>query len=147
MFWFDKNAPGVLFGDCRVESHELCDGRSLHVTPDQVMDFRDLPFDNNTFNLIVFDPPHLKSAGRESYMALKYGCLDPANWKTDIASGFAECWRVLRSGGTLILKWNETQIKLGQLLPLLSAAPLYGQTTTQNLKTHWLVFHKFERST
>ena len=34
MFWFDKHDPRVLFGDCRDESWELCDGRRFDVKPD-----------------------------------------------------------------------------------------------------------------
>lgn len=39
MFWFDKSNPDVVFGDIRRERHTLCDGRSLVVNPDVVMDF------------------------------------------------------------------------------------------------------------
>ncbi len=142
MFWFDKENPNVLFGDCREERYVLCDGRTLNVAPDQVLDFRALPFDPGVFNLVCFDPPHLKSAGPESWMRKKFGCLDPETWRSDLKTGFEECWRVLAPGGTLIFKWNETQIKISELLECFPARPLFGHTTTQNLKTHWMVFYK-----
>lgn len=47
MFWFDKENPNVLFADIRDESHVLCDGRKLEVSPDMQIDFRDMPFQDN----------------------------------------------------------------------------------------------------
>lgn len=74
MFWFDKSDDRVLFGDVRDESWELCDGRRFDVKPDMLMDYRDLPFPDGTFRMVVLDPPHLRNAGETSYMAQKYGC-------------------------------------------------------------------------
>lgn len=76
MFWFDKHDPRVLFGDCRDESWELCDGRRFDVKPDQLMDYRHLPFPDDSFRLVVLDPPHIRHGGRTSYMVRKYGLLD-----------------------------------------------------------------------
>lgn len=144
MFWFDKSNPDVLFADIRNEEHTLCDGRKLNVNPDEILDFRDMPYDDGSFNLVVFDPPHLNVAGPQSWMAKKYGKLDKLTWKDDLAKGFDECWRVLSIGGTLIFKWNETQIKLKEVLSCFSQKPLFGHTTTHNLKTYWVVFYKPE---
>ena len=141
MFYYDKSDKRVLFGDCREESHRLCDGRELHIAPDIQLDFRDLPFDNESFHLVIFDPPHLKHAGKKSWLVAKYGVLGN-DWKSDIQQGFSEAWRVLKPNGTLIFKWNETQIKLAELKPLFPASPVCGHRTTQNLKTHWIVFFK-----
>lgn len=110
MFWFDKSDSRVLFGDVRDESWELCDGRRFDVRPDMLMDYRDLPFPDETFRMVVLDPPHLRDAGEASYMAQKYGCLDRETWQTDIKTMFGECFRVLKEHGVLIFKWNETQI-------------------------------------
>lgn len=63
MFWFDKSDDRVLFGDVRDESWELCDGRRFDVKPDMLMDYRDLPFPDGTFRMVVLDPPHLRNAG------------------------------------------------------------------------------------
>lgn len=53
----------------------------VNVTPDVVADFRDMPFEDNTYDLIVFDPPHLKLAGpNSSIMKAQYGQLDKDNW-------------------------------------------------------------------
>lgn len=96
MFWFDKSDSRVLFGDVRDESWELCDGRRFEVKPDMLMDYRDLPFPDETFRMVVLDPPHLRNAGETSYMAQKYGCLDQETWQTDIKTMFSECFRVLK---------------------------------------------------
>jgi len=141
MMWFDKENKETVYGDIRDERHILCDGRSLNINPDVLIDFTKLPYDNEQFHLIVFDPPHLKNVGKTSWMAKKFGVLG-RDWKDDLRSGFSECWRVLKINGTLIFKWNETQIKLVQLRSLFPAPPLFGHTTTNNLKTHWIVFYK-----
>jgi len=39
MFWFDKDADDVVFGDIRRENHILCDGRTLEISPDVQLDF------------------------------------------------------------------------------------------------------------
>lgn len=97
---------------------------------------------NNNFNLVVFDPPHLKYLGANSYMAKKYGILQQS-WETDLKQGFEECIRVLKIGGTLIFKWNETQIKVSEILDLFVTQPLFGQKRLgKSHDTHWLVFMK-----
>ena len=63
MFYFDKEDPRVLFCDNREVEETLCDGRTLKVRPDLVADFRDLPFGDKSFDLVIFDPPHLRKAG------------------------------------------------------------------------------------
>jgi len=141
MMWFDKTDPRALFGDIRQETVDLCDGRVLEVAPDVVMDFRDMPFEDDTFYHVVFDPPHLKSLGADSWTAAKYGRLLPS-WEDDLRLGFAECFRVLRPGGTLIFKWNEDQIPVSQILALTPEKPLYGHRSGKASKTHWIAFVK-----
>lgn len=141
MMWFDKDDPRATFGDIRTETRELCDGRVLTVDPDVVMDFRDMPFPDDTFHLVVFDPPHLKSLGKDSWTAAKYGQLLPG-WRDDLRLGFAECFRVLRLGGTLIFKWNEDQILVSEVLALTPEKPLFGHKSGRLSKTHWIAFIK-----
>ena len=145
MFWFDKNHPNALYADIRTESHVLCDGRTLNISPDIEVDFRDMPFPDNSFKLVVFDPPHLNKLGANSWMAKKYGRLLPT-WETDIQAGFEECMRVLEPYGVLIFKWNEHQIPLSKILPLFSQKPLFGHTTRKNGETVWMVFMKMLNS-
>lgn len=142
MFWFGKNNPNALFMDNRnIEEAVLCDGRTFRVMPDVVADFRDMPFPNDSFRLVIFDPPHFFRAGNESYMAIKYGKLNKETWAVDIKKGFDECWRVLKPGGTLIFKWSESQIPKSKIEPLYPAEPIFGD---KRAKTHWIVFYKPE---
>ena len=141
MMWFDKQDTRVLFGDIRSEEHTLCDGRALEIKPDQLIDFRNLPYATETFNLIAFDPPHLKNCGVGAWIGKKYGILSP-DWKDDLAKGFAECFRVLKTGGTLVFKWNETQIKTSEILALTPVKPLFGHISGKRSNTHWICFSK-----
>ena len=142
MFYFDRTDERVLFGDIRDESHVLSDGRALNVTPDILMDFRSLPFEDGTFRVVVFDPPHFKNLGENSWMAKKYGRLNPRTWRDDLRDGFAECFRVLAAHGVLIFKWNETQIPIREVLALTAAKPLVGHRSGKAAKTHWVTFIK-----
>jgi len=147
--WFDKHHPDVIFGDCRCEhitvtdrSHGRTNGtRILRIEPDVLLDFRALPYPDSAFKLVAFDPPHLARAGNASWLAAKYGRLS-ANWRDDIRQGFAECFRVLDTDGVLIFKWNETQIRLRDVLELTPHQPLFGHPSGRKGLTHWLVFMK-----
>ncbi|MGY6705902.1 class I SAM-dependent methyltransferase [Roseinatronobacter sp.] len=147
MFYFDRADDRVVFGDIRRERHSLTDksskggARELIIDPDQIMDFRALPFGNDTFHLVVFDPPHLVNNGGSGWLAKKYGKLG-ADWRDDIRSGFAECFRVLRPAGVLIFKWNEHDIPVREVLALTDAKPILGNRNGKNAKSHWIVFMK-----
>lgn len=141
MFWFDKENPLVLFTDIRDEEHTLCDGRSLKVHPDIVSDFTNMPFLNESFKLVVFDPPHLLNVGKESWLAKKYGKL-PEDWPRVIKKGIDECFRVLENYGVLIFKWNEDQITVKEVLKAIGRQPLFGHTTGRHGKTMWMCFMK-----
>lgn len=141
MFWFNRQNPDVVFGDKRTETHVLCDGRQLRIEPDMTLNFTDLPFDDGTFKLVVFDPPHLHTAGPKSWMTAKYGKLT-GNWREDLRTGFTECFRVLDADGVLVFKWNETQVKIGEVLALTPVQPLFGHLSGRKGLTHWLVFMK-----
>lgn len=142
MFWFDKSDQRGLFGDHRSESHTLCDGRVLNVRPSVLMDFRKLPFRPSTFQLVVFDPPHLIHAGQHSWLRAKYGALDKHDWRNTITLGFDECFRVLKDGGVLIFKWNEIQIPVADVLACTTHKPLFGHPSGKRGRTHWMTFMK-----
>lgn len=145
MFYFDKADDRVLFGDIRSESHVLCDGRALDINPDQIVDFRNLPHADETFRVVVFDPPHLVRVGRKSWTFAKYGGLGP-DWQDDLRGAFAECFRVLRPGGVLIFKWNEIQIPASKITALAEHRPLVGHRSGKRSNTHWITFLKPERA-
>lgn len=148
MMWFNPQDQRCLFGDMRHESlivtdrtHKEDGTRAIHVHPDMQMDFRALPFPDNTFYHVAFDPPHLVRAGKRSWMAAKYGKLGD-DWRKDLRLGFAECFRVLRPYGTLNFKWNETQIPVRDVLACTNVPPLYGHRSGRLNKTHWITFIK-----
>lgn len=147
MFWFDREDSRAVFMDNRRESHLLTDSssyggsRCLTVAPDIIGDFTKMEFLDNSFSLVVFDPPHLLRAGVNGWQAKKYGKL-PKEWRELIAAGFAECFRVLRPSGVLIFKWNEHEIPVSQILALTPEKPLIGQRCGKLAKTHWIVFMK-----
>lgn len=149
MMWFDRGHEAVVFGDQRAETITVTDRshgnesgtRTLRIEPDVLMDFRDLPYPDGSFKLVAFDPPHLVRAGPKSWLAAKYGRLGP-DWREDLRKGFAECLRVLEVGGTLVFKWNETQVKVSEVLSLVPQEPLFGHVSGRKGLTHWLVFMK-----
>jgi hypothetical protein len=141
MFWFDKQNPLTVFCDNREFSGELCDGRAFEVKPDTVADFTALPFADNAFKLVVFDPPHILRGGDEAWIVKKYGRL-PADWESTLKAGFNECMRVLDNYGVLIFKWCEDQIPVSKILQTIGAAPLFGHKSGRMGKTHWLCFMK-----
>jgi SAM-dependent methyltransferase len=144
-FWFDKENPNVLFADQRVMEPKIVgsgkDARIRKCLPDKVMDFRNMDIADQTFKLVVFDPPHL-FLGENSYMAQSYGRLDKQTWKDDISKGFSECFRVLKDEGILIFKWNECDVPLKEVLKLTPYKPLFGHPSGKAQKTHWVCFMK-----
>lgn len=143
MFWFDRADGRALFVDKRRERcfADTREGRrSIVIDPDIVADFQKLPFADSSFALVVFDPPHTFS-GPNSWNTKKYGHL-AVDWREEIKAGFAECFRVLCSKGTLIFKWNEHRVKVSTVLALTPEKPLFGQRCGATARTHWIVFQK-----
>lgn len=135
MFYFDKNNKSVLFGDIRDETHWTRQYKKLEIHPDQIMDARDLEFPDNSFHLVILDPPHLINCGKTSDMAKSYGYLEKA-------------WRVLRPNGTLIFKWADKDVSLAELLYVLEREPVFGDKKPAANKAgtnrFFLVFFKDE---
>lgn len=79
MFWFDRHNPDVTYMDNRRETLTAKDrghNRVIEINPDVVGDFRHMPFDDESFHMVVFDPPHLIRGGDSSWLVKKYGRLD-----------------------------------------------------------------------
>ena len=123
---------------------------SYSVAPDEVQDFRDLPYDDGSFNLVVFDPPHvIKDGGMESLAGAvqrKYGALEAETWQEDLKAGFNELWRVLTPGGTLAFKFADNAADWDEVLELAPTKPLFGTTNSKRtgVETRWFVFYKPE---
>jgi len=148
MMWFDKDDGRGIFADTRrdIKAMDLGTpntvGRSPAIVhPDVISDFTGMIFPDESFHLVVFDPPHLETVGETGIIAFKYGKL-PTNWKTMIQKGFDECFRVLKQNGTLIFKWSEVEIPLKEILKLTDKKPLFGHRSGKKAKTHWCAFLK-----
>jgi hypothetical protein len=147
MFWIDKQNPDAMFVDRRHVPRRVIwskgpDSRSFEVTPNARMDFRSLAIRDEAFQVVVFDPPHLRVRnGKTGWMQVKYGSLGE-DWKTDLRLGFAECFRVLVPGGTLVFRWSSTEIPLRAVLALAGREPLFGQRAGTGATTHWVTFIK-----
>ena len=152
MMWFNKKHPNCIYLDQRPE----CE-------PDIVGDFRDLKqFPDETFRLIVFDPPHMigngKKPSEEEYIR-KFGYLNPESWQRDLFKGFQELWKKLAPYGILLLKWSNAQIMSDRILALCSEKPLFYQITAAHpyggkhnpnekgvkIRTLWFCFMKIPK--
>lgn len=81
---------------------------------DHAADFRDMPFDDNSFDVVVFDPPHLPAAvaskGSSGIEHMQYGLGGDHDYRQgdNISPAFvgfaAEAQRVLRPGGVVFAK-------------------------------------------
>jgi len=148
-FWYNKQDERVLFqdvrsGKCEIKPDKGHPHRTLLVDPDVVGDFTKMVFPDETFYIVVFDPPHA-NFGQSSVMAKTYGSLRGYDWRELLRGGFAECFRVLKPNGTLVFKWNEWEIPLRKILELTPAKPLFGHISGKRANTHWVCFIKDEK--
>lgn len=142
MMWFDKRDARALFIDKRQESHETPDGYRFDIAPDVVADFTAMPFEDHSFHVVVFDPPHIvREKPNAGNLTRKYGSL-PNDWRAMLSLGFAECFRVLKPFGLLVFKWAESDIRLTELLELTPHRPLFASRPRNLRSTHWCVFLK-----
>ena len=148
--WFNKNHPATLYCDVRDEEYTGIwkstnhdSERTCIVHPDVLCDFTDLPFPDNSFALVVFDPPHLRRVGENAWLRKKYGQLGE-NWREMLHDGFRGCMRVLKPDGVLIFKWAETQITVVDVWAAIGERPLFGHHSGKKSQTFWGCFMKLE---
>ena len=117
--WFNKAHPMATYIDIRPE-----------VLPDLVLDSRNMPeLADNTFDLGVFDPPHVKF-GQNAEMSKTYGWHTTEEIRNIIRQTSSELSRILKPDGLLSLKWNDHDQKLDKILALmLDFEPLFGHKT------------------
>ena len=149
--WFNKQHPAAVYCDIRDEectaiwkSTKHDSERSCIIHPDVQCNFTALPFPDNSFALVVFDPPHLQRVGENAWMREKYGKLDD-NWPQMLHDGFRECMRVLKPDGVLIFKWAETQIPAAKVWKAIGEKPLFGHHSGKKSGTFWGCFMKLKR--
>ena len=142
--WVNKKHPNVLYGDIRQKKKGFTQYRkNLCVAPDMVLDFRDMPFKNGCFKLVVFDPPHLFKGKTELNLHKAFGSLSKTTWRRDIKQGFDECWRVLELFGVLIFKWSDYAISFKEIIKTLGKEPLFYNKFGNTTKSFWACFMKF----
>ena len=146
--WFQKNEPHTIYCDKRREEWEGDFGKKkshnhLVISPDVQCDFTELPFSDESFNLVVFDPPHIPNLTKTSWMRKEYGSLD-GDWEQMLRKGFQECMRVLKQNGVLIFKWSDTSISTRDVIKIMGGVePLFGHRSGKKMNTHWLCWMKF----
>lgn len=139
--WWDKKNPDVIYLDQRKE-----------VKPNIQARWQFLPFINNAFDLIVFDPPHIPAKKTNKGITLKrYGRINTPTFCQDFFQAFKELNRVLKTGGFLILKWNNNSIRATKVLSMAREwKPLFGHKTgiknfpnrKRSSITEWFTFYK-----
>jgi len=146
--WFNKNHPNTIYIDHRKrkKGHAHRSKNKYHkIEPDYIMDNRKLEFKDNSFKLVVLDPPFFtrkEGYDANSDMVQCYGFLNPITWKKDLKKMFDEAWRVLDDFGILIFKWNEMQKNKKEVLEVLGKEPLFGHSTKNYTNTIWFCFMK-----
>lgn len=153
--WYQKNHPFATYLDIRREvlhtvtepGRKLRGARTVAIKPEIVADFRNTPFEDDHFDLVLFDPPHLIYNGerKQSQMVIRYGMLRTSEYRRVIREGAAELFRVLKPNGILVLKWCEVDRTLAEILGLFPYRPLFGTRTGQRNNTHWVLFLKHRR--
>jgi len=154
-YWHDKQHPEVTFMDLRVErdgnfiseGYDIDPHHSYTVLPDVQGDYRQLPFDDSTFDLVVFDPPHLvtNNGMKKLHGILKrqYGCLHAETWQRDIRLAFRELFRVMADHATLTFKFCDYHIGFNEILDEIPHEPMYGTTVKSGThSTRWITFNK-----
>ena len=150
MMYYDKHGPRLLGQDIRtVPLHRIASNRSyFEVRPDVIGDFRHMEFADNSFAMVIFDPPHLR-CGETSFMFYKYGSLG-RTWEDDLRQGFAECFRVLKPNGTLIFKWCDSFKSLPRVIQLAEPhKPVFSHTVSSRSEqkhTSFTIFIKEEEN-
>ena len=148
MMWFEKQHPNATYMDIRAVEPGAFEARfgqktSWAVQPDILGDYRDMDFEDETFEMVVWDIPH-KLKPDKGLITMKYGALG-TNWQEDTQKGFNEIWRVLKPGGVLLFKYADLEVKVSEMLGLFPVKPLFGTVTKKGVNnTYWFCFKKIE---
>lgn len=87
-------------------------------------DFRQMYYQDEVFDAVAFDPPYVSVGGRKTSTVKKfqnrYGMDEtpnsPQGVQDDINAGLAECWRVVKRGGIVLVKCQD-YVSSGRLYP------------------------------
>jgi len=151
--WYQKHHPFVTFMDIRKgktgnsKGTKLKNKRYFKLNPDIISKWKDAPFPDNHFDIIIFDPPHLiiDRNKKKSTMMYRYGCLYKDNWKKILREGIKKLFDILKPEGVFILKWCENSVKIDEIIKLCPYPPLFGSNTKSkgHTKNFWILFLKY----
>lgn len=147
MIWPNKNPPNVVFMDKEIR---------LAFSPHIFADFRDLPFRDDVFDCVLFDPPHScsippwwnsptrsKNVNNPSLNAW-YGKFEN---KRDMFSSIHRAQKEFaRVAKRLCLKWSELEVTLWKIMPffkeweVIQTKPHIGKYKAGKTKTYWITF-------
>jgi hypothetical protein len=143
-YWRNRNAAGWIFLDIRRE-----------VRPDIRASNEFLPFKDQSFSKVFYDPPHMV-AGRglwlNSLMKFRYGDLAK---KSDLVRNICEVnrefARILKPEGELLVKWSQnktTAVRWAQLCEMLTNFELKKlesrPSRSGNPNGSYVIFGEFE---
>ncbi len=130
MLWVDKNHPNAVYVDRRIvpKGTTVANvGNNWEVKPDVCASFTALPFKDESFDIVLFDPPHIfgNKITETSITQTRYSILPSVGWERVLRAGFSECWRVARVA--LHFKWScpHGGRALKKIELLFPAKPLY----------------------
>lgn len=150
--WYQKNHPYVTFMDKRegifnskTLNQSFKNSRIIKIKPDVVSDWKNTPFNDEEFDMIIFDPPFIirKDGNTPNTFVVTYSYLPKNRWEQELKLGIIEFFRILKKDGIFIFKWDEVDIKLKRVLKLFPYPPLFGSRVGQKNNMHWIVFIKY----
>tara|TARA_R100000654_G_scaffold8144_4_gene19311 strand:- start:692 stop:1186 length:495 start_codon:yes stop_codon:yes gene_type:complete len=141
-FWIDKDQKNTVFMDVRsVPKGAIELQPSWSVEPDVIASYCDMPFEDSTFRLVIWDIPH-KIKKDKGLITKKYGFLGD-KWREELPKGFSEIMRVLKPQGVLIFKFNDLDIPFKEVLNLFPVMPIMGTPTKKGVNnTAFFVYVK-----
>jgi hypothetical protein len=142
--WFDKDNKNTIFMDIREESQGFIQYQTnCAIKPDILADYRNMPFKDKSFKLVVWDIPHMIGTHITGIIMQKYGYLDKDTWKSDLKLGFDEIMRVLDDYGVLEFKFADVSISVKEIISIFGQSPLFGTKTKKGVNnTYWFCFMK-----
>lgn len=117
------------------------------VRPDVVANSCCLPFRNDTFDLVSFDPPHV-NVGANSNMTKDYGHHTIQQIRSFILGAAREANRVAKKDAVMAFKWNDHDQGFKAILSLMAPhwEPLFGAKVSVRTKhysqTAWVLLHR-----
>lgn len=142
--WFDKENKNTVFMDIRSEKKGFIKLQpNCQINPDILANWKDMPFPDKSFKLVVWDIPHVIGTHITGIIMQKYGYLDKNDWEEDLKKGFSEIMRVLDTYGVLEIKFADVSIPVKKFLGLFPQQPLFGTITKKGVNnTYWFCYMK-----